>query len=266
MAGKVKENNKNEVFLQRFKALAYKDTKSQDELAKVFGASRQTISKWMLGQSIPDIDALKKMAEYYGVSADYLLGLSDAVSVDVNMKAAMEYTGLTERAIEHLHAGFDYPTYDDEIDSDDSEKEQYLRVASALIESDEFKDIISRLGEAAKWAYLERALNKLQTEYDEADILAGKTKSEPISKDEQDRITAELLSVLTDEGFYVSEYNLTRLEVRIADCFGSHRLLGLLDIRESLDRQQFLASKSLNSYIDKLVKASYKRARERFEK
>lgn len=265
MSSKGKAINQNKTFLARFTEQHNKKERTLEELGVEFGASRQTVANWFSGESMPSIDALVKMAKFYNVSADYLLGLSNTVSVDVNVKAAMEYTGLTEEAIERLHGGFSNPEYY-EMDPDDTEKELFLRVTSTLIASNEFENMISSLGEAAKWAYLEYALNSLQKQHIEAEILAGKTESEPISKDEQDKITAELLSILMDEGFYVLEYHLERLQARIAECFGSDSLLGLLNIRESLDRQQFLAAKAFNSYIDQCVKASYKKARERFEK
>jgi plasmid maintenance system antidote protein VapI len=263
MARTRKEINNNTTFLHRFRELSDKSNRSYDELAAEFGAARQTVSKWIIGESIPGIDALLKMAKYFNVSADYLLGLSDTVSTDVNVKAAMEYTGLTEAAIERLHGGFDYPEYY-EMHLDDVEKKENLRVTSALIASREFETMINCLGEAAKWAYLERALNELQLQRSEADILAGKTKSEPISKDEQDRITEELLRALMNEGFYIPEYHLNRLQARIAECFGGDGLLGLLDIRESLDRQQFLVSKAIMEYLGQVVKESRQRAEQKF--
>ena len=46
---------------------------SQEELADVLMTSRQAISKWERGESIPDIDRLKDLAIYFNVSIDYLL-------------------------------------------------------------------------------------------------------------------------------------------------------------------------------------------------
>lgn len=46
---------------------------SQEELAEHLGISRQSISKWESGISIPDIDRIIKMSDLFGVSTDYLL-------------------------------------------------------------------------------------------------------------------------------------------------------------------------------------------------
>lgn len=46
---------------------------SQEQLAEVTGSSRQTVSKWENGESIPDILACEKMAEAFGVSLEDML-------------------------------------------------------------------------------------------------------------------------------------------------------------------------------------------------
>ena len=56
---------------------------SQEELADVLFTTRQAVSKWERGESDPDIDRLKDLASYFGVSIDYLLGY-DVESASVN--------------------------------------------------------------------------------------------------------------------------------------------------------------------------------------
>ena len=46
---------------------------SQEELAEQLTLTRQTISKWELGQSSPDIEYVIALCELFGVSTDYLL-------------------------------------------------------------------------------------------------------------------------------------------------------------------------------------------------
>lgn len=46
---------------------------SQEKLAEELNLTRQTISKWELDQSTPDIDYLIKLIDYYNVSTDYLI-------------------------------------------------------------------------------------------------------------------------------------------------------------------------------------------------
>ena len=46
---------------------------SQEELADKIGVSRQAVSKWESEQSIPDIDKIMIMSDYFEVTTDYLL-------------------------------------------------------------------------------------------------------------------------------------------------------------------------------------------------
>lgn len=46
---------------------------SQEELADQAGVSRQAVSKWESGQSIPDIDKIILLSDYFGTTTDYLL-------------------------------------------------------------------------------------------------------------------------------------------------------------------------------------------------
>ena len=46
---------------------------SQEQLADIIDTSRQAVSKWERGESLPDIDKLRELAIYFDVSIDYLL-------------------------------------------------------------------------------------------------------------------------------------------------------------------------------------------------
>lgn len=46
---------------------------SQEQLAEGLKVSRQAISKWESGQSLPESDKLLALSEYFGASLDYLL-------------------------------------------------------------------------------------------------------------------------------------------------------------------------------------------------
>lgn len=46
---------------------------SQEELAEQLNVSRQSVSKWESGMSVPDLNKIIAMSELFGVSTDYLL-------------------------------------------------------------------------------------------------------------------------------------------------------------------------------------------------
>ena len=47
---------------------------SQVELAKKLSVTKQTVSNWENDNIQPSIDMLEKLADFFGVSTDYLLG------------------------------------------------------------------------------------------------------------------------------------------------------------------------------------------------
>ncbi len=70
--------------------LAYKITElrkakgwSQEELAEKVNVTRQSVSKWESGQSVPDLDKILQLSQIFDVSTDYLLkGEAQQISVD----------------------------------------------------------------------------------------------------------------------------------------------------------------------------------------
>lgn len=81
---------------------------SQEEVAEKLGFSRQTISKWETGETLPDIRQSKKMAVLYHLSLDELIDFD----MDVNeIQQAIERTSEeTEEKIDWTKAwGKKYP-------------------------------------------------------------------------------------------------------------------------------------------------------------
>ncbi len=62
---------------QTIKALRKEQGLSQRRLGELIGFSNQTVSFWESGRMEPNADTLVKLAKYFNVSIDYLLGLED---------------------------------------------------------------------------------------------------------------------------------------------------------------------------------------------
>ena len=77
---------------------------------------------------------VKKLAEYYGVSSDYLLGLSNTPSTKEDIQAACKTTGLTETAINKV------------------KNFQDKAALSAVLESQKLFDLIKAIADSAKYA------------------------------------------------------------------------------------------------------------------
>lgn len=67
---------------------------SQVELASKLGVTKQCVSNWENDNILPSIEMLIKIAKYFNVSTDYLLGISSEKTLDVS--------GLTDTEITHI--------------------------------------------------------------------------------------------------------------------------------------------------------------------
>lgn len=57
----------------RLKELRIANGFNQSELADKLGYKQSTISNWESGRRLLDVDSLNKLADFYGVSTDYIL-------------------------------------------------------------------------------------------------------------------------------------------------------------------------------------------------
>lgn len=69
--------NNLEEFAERLKELRIERGLSIEKLAKELKVSHAAISRWESMQRIPSIEALILLSKFFGVTADYLLGLED---------------------------------------------------------------------------------------------------------------------------------------------------------------------------------------------
>lgn len=91
-----------EQFKKRFAELRAETGLSQLKLGKLLNLSPATIGYYENGDRVPDIVTAARIADYFNVSVDYLLGLSDIKSTEQDMKIACEVTGLSEKSINTL--------------------------------------------------------------------------------------------------------------------------------------------------------------------
>ncbi|MDE7271816.1 MAG: helix-turn-helix domain-containing protein [Lachnospiraceae bacterium] len=65
---------------------------SQEELADQIGVSRQAVSKWESGQSMPDIEKILLLGDFFGTTTDYLLKGTEPVKEADSRWNAMVFT------------------------------------------------------------------------------------------------------------------------------------------------------------------------------
>ncbi|MGJ9460325.1 helix-turn-helix domain-containing protein [Oceanobacillus sp. CF4.6] len=76
--------NKNEIFGKRLKLLRNKKGESQEDVATALGISRARYSHYENNHVEPDIDLIRKLADYHKIDTDYLIGRSDNPNKDID--------------------------------------------------------------------------------------------------------------------------------------------------------------------------------------
>lgn len=92
-------------------------------------------------------------ADFYGVSADYLLGRTDVKSPNVDIRTICNYTGLSDEAVRVLH----YYYSPSEIASVRIHFDRYPDILSRLLELEEFQEVLHLIREAETIKILEKS-------------------------------------------------------------------------------------------------------------
>lgn len=98
----------NAPFPSNLRAIINEKDTTITALARELGITRQAVSQYADGTGQPNADKLTRIADYFGVSTDWLLGRAGGVkSLDADIVGAGKYTGLSEKAINYLHSIYD---------------------------------------------------------------------------------------------------------------------------------------------------------------
>ena len=82
---------------KRLRQLRVERGLTQGELAERLGIARNSIFSYETSRRVPDIDVLAKLAEFFEVTSDYLVGLEDCrqnKDMSAQLKIAAEMRGL----------------------------------------------------------------------------------------------------------------------------------------------------------------------------
>ena len=75
---------------QRIRELRISHNLNQVQLAKQLSVTKQSISNWENDNIQPSVEMLIKLADFFSVRTDYLLGREDARYLDVSALSEME--------------------------------------------------------------------------------------------------------------------------------------------------------------------------------
>jgi len=73
-------------FNEKLQQLRKQQSLTQEELAEKLFVSRTAVSKWESGRGYPNIDSLKALAKFYGVTIDELLSGEEILSIAENQQ------------------------------------------------------------------------------------------------------------------------------------------------------------------------------------
>lgn len=66
-----------DIFAERLKELRIQNRLTQREISQILNVKQQSYSRYELGTGQPSLETLCKIAEFYNVSVDYLLGITE---------------------------------------------------------------------------------------------------------------------------------------------------------------------------------------------
>ena len=129
---------------------------TQEQFAEKYGYPRSTLAKLEAGIRDFKSTEIIKLAEQLNVSTDYLLGITDVKSTDIDIKAFAEAIGLSDEVILQFGKMQHNAYYD--FENKVNEYKYMLHIANYLIASDEFNMALMALSISA---YLKMSVNNL---------------------------------------------------------------------------------------------------------
>jgi transcriptional regulator with XRE-family HTH domain len=99
---KATDKSQKNIFSERLAKLIKDNGYIHENVAQGIEVTRQAVGKWVNGDSLPDILTTAKLAKFFGVSVDYLAGLTDTPTNDMNLRTVCDYTGLNQESVENI--------------------------------------------------------------------------------------------------------------------------------------------------------------------
>lgn len=110
-------NHLYKIFARRLVQLRKSKGLTQTQLAEKLGTSRSNIANYEAGVSVEPRDNMKRaIADYFGVTIDYLLGHSDDPSPKLTQEKVLDFRAQLDRYREMLNQGGKIPYNEVELD------------------------------------------------------------------------------------------------------------------------------------------------------
>ncbi len=119
---------------ERLKELRSIKKISQQELSDRLGFNRATYARYETGDTQPDFDTLKKLADFFDVSTDYILGRSD------KPRSSNQLDGVDEKEQAEFEAFINNPEhgifFKDYLSAPEERREEMRIIFKALMEKE----------------------------------------------------------------------------------------------------------------------------------
>ena len=153
---------------------------NQRELAKLLGVSNGAIGMWETGKRQPDLDTIKKLSAFFGVTTDYLLGNSQcaidyanyqmdtpefALDVKMRIRELLAEQKISEEEFAE-RAGFNYEEKDSYLYGNQIPSiEDLIKIAGALnVSTDYLLNVTNRKRISAEEEMLLQSFNRCDKE------------------------------------------------------------------------------------------------------
>ena len=227
------DNNLSKLIGNSINTLLVDGGKKQKELAEYLGVTDNTVSYFVGGKRIPNTEQIKKIAEFFHISADYLLGLSGEKTTNKDISFICDYIGLDEDAVKGLHLYANEELFDEELEKEKKKllnffiSNEYLfaigdeatfYVNHLLLHKKIYEDYYSALRYEKRRDY-----KILERYFDEQDFMdLCKFRLQEINKDFVKKYTKELEEEIGDLVEKIRQEELIFIEQRIGDTDGNH--------------------------------------------
>ncbi|WP_295281983.1 helix-turn-helix transcriptional regulator [Veillonella sp.] len=124
----MKNEDKTQLFSKRLRILRKGKQLTQAQLGNLLNLENSTISSYERNKIMPSSDVLLKIAKYFNVSVDYLIGNTD------------EMHGQKEKSIDEIMQDVEVLFYNSGRDLNDDKKRMLSRIIKAALDDEDNKE------------------------------------------------------------------------------------------------------------------------------
>lgn len=141
------------------------DTKTANALKEHLEVSIQAINQYKQGTAYPKTENLIKIADFFGISVDYLLGYTNIPNRDTNLQVIHDLTGLSVEAICKIN----------EMKAENL-KTGFTDIISLLLESSNVEYLLYSIGEMISYSLDKTGEKLIHVDVDGAKMVVPKDK------------------------------------------------------------------------------------------